>query len=151
MKFYKILNSKIAWLIYFMLPTIIFYVISLYGSGFMEALKREGLPMIIALLLFNTVSWIYCKFLILDRFILKRINLGLANEKREFWKDVKHGINNFLWDTIPGLSLIIIGAGYMLYVGITEGSVLKILVFGFHFLFAISGFISISVKNGKEV
>jgi hypothetical protein len=150
MKIYKILNSKLAWAIYFLLlPTVFFLLGQPTPVDNMKRILSEpdGWYFIPCMLLLGFGFWAFCKFAIVDGILLKRVNPSLFLKKKMRWKEIENMIWDFLWLTIPGLIVSIIFDIAMIYMFIKDENFFPVVIFGISLLLAISNFIHISAQK----
>lgn len=138
---YKIFNSKIMWIVYFILPIVLFAVIA--NPNPIEAISRDP-PLVIALIIFGIISFCIGKFFITDRLILQISNKELYRHKVQETKRKNAAFYDFLWNSILGNIILIIGFSWLVYDN--WGNVFCI-IFGFADLCAISSFISLSANK----
>lgn len=156
---YKIFNSRIMWVIYFVMPILLFAAIaepSPIGALNRILSEKDGYLMIPIILLLCGGSLAIGKFYIADKIMLQISNKALYYEREQKSQNTarvrREALDNFFLNTIPGCIIAVMGYSWMTYVFLLhpDTGIISRLV-GIYFLFcdimAISRFIKLSTKN----
>ena len=147
---YKIFNSKIMWVIYFIMPIILLSAIaepSPIGALNRILSEKDGWMVIPMMLVICGVSFAFCKAYVVDMIILKRTNKTKYEKKQNESKIKEEKFWDFMWCTLPGTIILIILFSGISYMEFTEGNYFLMILFVAGDLMAISNFIHISVQK----
>lgn len=147
---YKIFNSKIMCVIYFIIPIILFSAIaepSPVGALNRMLSEKDGWILIPLMLFICGASFVFCKCYIVDVIILRRTNKADFDKKQNENKIKEEKFWDFMWCTLPGTIILIILFSWLVYMEFTEGNYFLMIPFVIGDLIAISNFIHISAQK----
>lgn len=147
---YKIFNSKIMWVIYFIMPIILFSAVakpSPIGALNRILSEKDGWLLILLILFMCGISFMLCKLYIVDMIILKRTNKTKFEKKQKESEIMGKKFMNFMWCTLPGTIMLIILFSGLSYMEFTTGHYFLMLLWVVADLNAISNFIHISAQK----